>query len=290
MPSGFNGISAAMDNIPSTSVGTLRGTGRTLRDIEEPETGRSGGISETVDNVPRFSGEITRNSRVNTGTSRDTYLPKSGMFGADNLHRLSNSLRKPVVIPTEASGEVYTPRDSEGFASGGRGNSVRITVDNSGYHPRDREKDRQKSTLKSKKESRVCETKTKGVNDEGLSLGKVAPTFHKTNSNAKKRGKDAEKTVRAKSRLGDHRVNVGGRGSLRDSEGIPGGKKGKENKRPLGAVSDQGGSQVDGVMEQKQVGGKKDSNVRSGMTGDSVVRRIESTEASKIVNKILISC
>ena len=155
---GFNGISEAIDSVPSTSIGSLRDTRRAIRDIEVLKTGRSGGTLETIDNVPRVSRGITRNVHVHTGTTRDTYVPRSRTFGDDSIgvdkvHRLGSSIRKPVVIPTDLAGEVCTPRDSEGFALGGRERQDRTTVDNSGYHRRvDGERDGQKSTLVNERE------------------------------------------------------------------------------------------------------------------------------------------
>ncbi|CAB4004565.1 centrosomal of 95 kDa-like [Paramuricea clavata] len=155
-----DGISEAVDNGPNRNACTIRGTSRpktgrtldhkgTLRDINVH--GRSEGISEVADNVPRFGGVI-RNGQ-STGATRNIDVTQTGNSnGADNVHVLNNSIRKPVAIPTGSAGisRVDIARDSDGFALGGGGmNGVRPTVDEGRYRDylRESESNRQKSTL-----------------------------------------------------------------------------------------------------------------------------------------------
>ena len=379
----FNGISEAIDSVPTTSGGSLRDTRRTIRDTEVLKTGRSGGTSEAVENEPRLSRGITRNVHVHSETTRDTYAPRTKMFGdnslgVDKVHRLGSSVRKPVVIPTEPAGEVYTPRDSEGFVFGDRENQDRTTVDDSGYYRRDGERDRQRSTmvdereklsqdndyrnkpstssinsnkprlgdregstqetnanrkrssmhvnknhsagsvvktfdfapqegittrgsgqnekhsLKSKKDLRASGTKTKGDNGGGSNLCKAAARIQETSTLLEKHSDDSEdyakmrdvgveKSAHVKSRLGAQRVKSGGRRSSEDSKGSIDGKKGKENKRPREVVGDQRKSRLKDEIEGKKVGEKQGTKVQSRKAGDSVLKRMENTEASKII-------
>ena len=155
----YDGISEAVDNGHNRNAGTIRGTSRpktgrtldhkgTLRDINVH--GRSEGISEVADNVPRFGGGVIRNGQ-STGATRNIYVTQTGNSnGADNVHVLNNSIRKPVAIPTGSAGRVDTARDSDGFTLGGGGiNYVRPTVDEGRYpdYLRESESNRQKSTL-----------------------------------------------------------------------------------------------------------------------------------------------
>ena len=379
----FNGISEAIDSVPTTSGGSLRDTRRTIRDTEVLKTGRSGGTSEAFENEPRLSRGITRNVHVHSGTTRDTYAPRTKMFGdnslgVDKVHRLGSSVRKPVVIPTEPAGEVYAPRDPEGFVFGDRENQDRTTVDDSGYHRRDGESDKKRSTvvdereklsqdndyrnkpstssiksnkprlgdregstqqtvpnrkrssmhvtknhsagsvvktfdfplqegtttlrddakqnekhsLISKKDLRAGETKTKGDNGGGSSLGKAAARIQETSTMLEKHSDDSEdyakmrdvgveKSAHVKSRVRGEKS--GGRRSSEDSKGSIDGKKGKENKRPRGIVRDQRKSRLKDEIEGKKVGKKQGTKVQSRKAGDSVLKRMEDTEASKII-------
>lgn len=139
----FNG---ALDNAPSpSSIGAVQAKTKRLGEVAlggvgaTKAGGRFDGITEAIDNAPRLS--AIRNDRLNTDTSRSIYVTPSGRPETeDNVLRLSNSLRKPVTIPT-----ALVERDDDEFASGGRTEDVERAVERGGYRDYTRENIREKS-------------------------------------------------------------------------------------------------------------------------------------------------
>ena len=144
----FNGVSSASDNRPSpSSIGAVQAKTKSLGEVPlggvgaAKPGGRFDGITDAIDNAPRLS--AIRNDRLNTDTSRNIYVTRSGRPETeDNVRRLSDSLRRPVTIPT-----ALVERDNDGSASGGRAEGVGRAVERgerSGYRDYARENVREK--------------------------------------------------------------------------------------------------------------------------------------------------
>ena len=144
----FNGVSSASDNRPSpSSIGAVQAKTKRLGEVPlggvgaAKPGGRFDGITDAIDNAPRLS--AIRNDRLNTDTSRNIYVTRSGRPEAeDNVRRLSDSLRRSVTIPT-----ALVEKDNDGFASGGRAEDVGRAVERgerSGYRDYARENVREK--------------------------------------------------------------------------------------------------------------------------------------------------
>ena len=152
----INGVSNVPDNEPNAlGVGTLQDIPKTrnikrlgeavLGNVNEPKPGgRFDGISEAIDNAPRLGDGAIRNDRLNTGTSRNVYMQRTRSSDAgDSVHRLDNSFRRPVTIPTS-----LTERNNDEFALGRRTDDVGRPAyrgENSGYRDYIRENDEEES-------------------------------------------------------------------------------------------------------------------------------------------------
>ena len=147
----FNGVSTASDNKPSpSSIGAVQAKTKRLGEVAlggvgaAKPGGRFDGITDAIDNAPRLSGSAIRNDRLNTDTSRNIYVTRSGRPETeDNVRRLTDSLRRPVTIPT-----ALVEKDNDGFASGGKAEDVGRAVERgerSGYRDYARENIREKS-------------------------------------------------------------------------------------------------------------------------------------------------
>ena len=135
----FNDVLSASDNKPSSSsIGAVQAKTKRLGELPlggvgaAKPGGRFDGITDAIDNAPRLSGSAIRNDRLNTDTSRNIYLTRSGRPETeDNVRRLTDSRRRPVTIPT-----ALVEKDNDGFASGGRAVDVGRAVERgerSGY-------------------------------------------------------------------------------------------------------------------------------------------------------------